>query len=379
VLAAASTGVRPIWSSGSSTRMASFPLLPGVESLGVLADHDAAGAGERAAREVEARWRAAGTEVRIFMWEKLGDINDAIRQGAAMGSSPEETLAHLGMREISRHPSELSQASEQTDGFLTHSPRASSSCFAQKIEEIADERRPAEVPVPRGERAKLSDIRNHSPRSTTPHRRPLIFADPSTLAAALCGRLVGPNQWLGLCPCHKDREASLSIPCGRNGSTVIKCHARCKQGDVLGEVRRLGFRLDREPPPELRRARRPPSVSTSVALAACNLSEHRMFELLRSEDAKNADDALLVTYNQFCEAGIRRSSISPGLRAMDALGLITVERAPFNIRKHRYELNQYRLAHGWQLFEPKPTSPQARKAMLAKAREAAKSARKSEG
>jgi hypothetical protein len=155
--------------------MASFPLLPGVESLGVLADHDAAGAGERAAREVEARWRAAGTEVRIFMWEKLGDINDAIRQGAAMGSSPEETLAHLGMREISRHPSELSQASEQTDGFLTHSPRASSSCFAQKIEEIADERRPAEVPVPRGERAKLSDIRNHSPRSTTPHRRPLIF------------------------------------------------------------------------------------------------------------------------------------------------------------------------------------------------------------
>ena len=53
---------------------------------------------------------------------------------------------------------------------------------------------------------------------------------------------------------------------------------------------------------------------------------------------------------------------------MEALGLITVERAPFNIRTHRYEPNQYRLAHEWQRFEPKPTSTQARKAMLAKAR-----------
>jgi hypothetical protein len=93
----------------------------------------------------------------------------------------------------------------------------------------------------------------------------------------------------------------LSIRCGRNGGTVIKCHAGCEQEDVRGEVRRLGFRLDREPPPKLKRARRPPSVSTSVALAACTLTEHRIFELLRSENAKNADDALLVTYNQFCE------------------------------------------------------------------------------
>jgi hypothetical protein len=201
-LAAASIGLRPIWSTGSNTRMAAFPLLPGVESLGILADHDAAGAGERGARDVDARWRAAGIEVRILMWEKLGDINDALRQGAAMGSSPEEILAHLRMDEISRRPPELSQASEDKHGFLTRSPRPSSSSFAQKVEEIADERRPVEVPVPRGERAKFSDMRHQNPRRTTPHQRPLIFADPSTLAAALCGRPVGPNQWLGLCPRH---------------------------------------------------------------------------------------------------------------------------------------------------------------------------------
>src|ERR1700677_426637 len=102
--------LKPRWlrrrsASDPSGRRAQIPAwlrsrCSGVESLGILADHDAAGAGERAAREVEARWRAAGTEVRIFMWEKLGDINDALRQGAAMSSSPEEILAHLRMHEI---------------------------------------------------------------------------------------------------------------------------------------------------------------------------------------------------------------------------------------------------------------------------------------
>ena len=169
----------------------------GVESLGILADHDAAGAGERAAREVEARWRAAGTEVRIFMWEKLGDINDALRQGAAMSSSPEEILAHLRMHEIPKGPSKLSQASEDKDGFLRHSPQPSSSSFAQKVEEIADELRPVEVLVPRGERAKLSDMRNQNPRRTTPHQRPLIFADhrhsPRRFAAAQSDQISGPG------------------------------------------------------------------------------------------------------------------------------------------------------------------------------------------
>ena len=196
-LAALSIGLRPVWSTGSNTNMAKFPLLAGVESLTILADHDAAGAGERAAREVEARWRAAGTEVRILKWEKLGDINDALRQGAAMGSSPEEILAHLRMYEIPRRRSELSQSNEDKDGFLTHSPQPSSSCFAQKVEEIADEQRPVEVPVPRGERAKLSDMRNQNPRRTTPHQRPLIFADhrhsPRRFAAAQSDQISGPG------------------------------------------------------------------------------------------------------------------------------------------------------------------------------------------
>jgi hypothetical protein len=297
-----------------------------------------------------------------------------------MNLSPEELLAHLRMHEIPTpaRRSERSQVSEDRDDFLGHSPEASSPCCGQNVEAIADERCTVDVPVQRDERAKPSGMRSHDARSSTRHQRTLIFADPQTLAKALCGRSGGPKQWVGLCPCHADREASLSIRWGRNGGTVIKCHAACKQEDVLEKVRQLGFRLDREPPQKMNRTRRPVSVSTSVAFAACNLSERRMFDLLQ-ERAKNPNGPLFVTYNEFCGHSVRRASIPAGLRAMEALGLITVRRSPYSTRKRRYETNQYRFVERWQLLEPKSGSPQARKAMLARARKVAANARKSEG
>jgi hypothetical protein len=379
-LAALSIGLRPVWSTGSNTNMAKFPLLAGVEALTILADHDASGAGERAAREVELRWRQAGREVRIFMWEKVGDINDALRHGSAMSLSPEERLILLGMRETRRLQlsSEAPPANEGKDSFAPHLPELSASYFGQPLEAISDEGCPVEDLAQKDKRAKLPSRRRHDSGKTTQQQRPLIFVDPPTLAAALHGRLGGPKQWVGLCPCHPDHNTSLSIRWERNGGTVIKCHAACKQEDVLEKVRQLGFRLDREPQPKMNRTRPSVSVSTAVAIAACNLSERRMFDVLRSERAINPDGALFVTYNQFCERGVRRSSIPGGLRAMEALGLITVQRAPFSGRRQRYEMNQYWLAEGWQLFEPKAASPQARKAMLAKAREVAGGARKSE-
>ena len=47
----------------------------------VLADNDANGAGERAADEVAARWAQAGREVRVIIWDGIGDINDALKRG----------------------------------------------------------------------------------------------------------------------------------------------------------------------------------------------------------------------------------------------------------------------------------------------------------
>jgi len=81
-LAGMSIGLRPMWSTGSSGLMASFPVLSGIEALSVMVDHDTNGAGERAAREVEARWLAAGRrrdDVKLLLRDTLGDLNNALR------------------------------------------------------------------------------------------------------------------------------------------------------------------------------------------------------------------------------------------------------------------------------------------------------------
>jgi len=59
--------------------MRSFPLLSGIEALNVIVDNDLSGAGERAAREVEARWLAAGREVNLLRSDAPGDLNDALK------------------------------------------------------------------------------------------------------------------------------------------------------------------------------------------------------------------------------------------------------------------------------------------------------------
>jgi CHC2 zinc finger/Toprim domain len=81
-LAAMSIGLRPMWSTGSTSMMASFPVLCSVEALNIIVDHDANGAGEKAAREVEARWRTSGREVNLLRSDALGDLNDALKGGA---------------------------------------------------------------------------------------------------------------------------------------------------------------------------------------------------------------------------------------------------------------------------------------------------------
>jgi hypothetical protein len=375
-------GLRPVWSTGSGTIMAKFSVIAGIEALTILADNDASGAGERAAREVEARWRQAGKEVRIIMRDKVGDINDALKGQAAIALSPEENLILLGMREMQTLEllSEAAPISEDKPDFGGPAQEASLSRSRRFIDVRAIDGGgyPVEDPTQMSHRAKLSGRRRHHGASDAPQQTPLSFADPPTLAKALDGGPHGRRQWMGHCPCHPDREASLSIRWGRNGGTVAKCHAGCKQEDLLAAVHRLGFGLDREPPRKAKYPRRPAPVSTSIAFIACNLSERRMFDLLQSEMTKNPDGAVRVTYNQFCGAGVRRSSISPGLRAMETLGLITVQRAPFNTRERRYDTNLYKLVERWRAFEPKNGSPKARKATLAYAREVAANARKSE-
>jgi hypothetical protein len=107
-LAAMAIGLRPMWATGSTSLMKGFPILPGIETLNVIADHDENRAGERVAEEVVARYRAAKIiardekvwragsgefvvfpyrvftlQARILRSAVLGDLNDAVMRKAA--------------------------------------------------------------------------------------------------------------------------------------------------------------------------------------------------------------------------------------------------------------------------------------------------------
>jgi putative DNA primase/helicase len=74
-------GLRPMWSTGSTSIMAKLPVLSGIECITILADRDENRAGEKAAREAGQRWREAGREVRVRTPLEPGDFNDITMRG----------------------------------------------------------------------------------------------------------------------------------------------------------------------------------------------------------------------------------------------------------------------------------------------------------
>ena len=79
-MAARSLGLRPTWALGSAGAVATFPVLAGVQTLTILAEHDDASA--RAVYACGARWHAAGHEVLVNRPNGGKDLNDAIRRAA---------------------------------------------------------------------------------------------------------------------------------------------------------------------------------------------------------------------------------------------------------------------------------------------------------
>jgi hypothetical protein len=57
------TLLTPAWATGDAGHLENFPVLPGIEALTVLVDHDENGRGQRATAECARRWTAAGREV----------------------------------------------------------------------------------------------------------------------------------------------------------------------------------------------------------------------------------------------------------------------------------------------------------------------------
>ena len=74
---AVATAYTPVWSCIDAGNLAAFPVLEGIESLLIVADHD--DAGMRAANACADRWHSAGREVRIAVPPKGMDANDLAR------------------------------------------------------------------------------------------------------------------------------------------------------------------------------------------------------------------------------------------------------------------------------------------------------------
>lgn len=84
-------GLAPVWATMTSGNMKAFPVLPGIETLGIFADNDIARlqggtlvqAGNHAAQECAARWIAEGREAMVWLPPDIGtDFNNLIQKGA---------------------------------------------------------------------------------------------------------------------------------------------------------------------------------------------------------------------------------------------------------------------------------------------------------
>lgn len=72
-------GFRPVWALGSAGAIGSFPVLPGIDALTVLAETDDSGANAQAIQTCGNRWAAEQREVIVATPRVAGDMNDALR------------------------------------------------------------------------------------------------------------------------------------------------------------------------------------------------------------------------------------------------------------------------------------------------------------
>ena len=78
----AALGFGLAWAVLDVGNLGGLPVLPGVEALTIVADHDEAGA--RAADACGRRWADAGCEVRVWKAPARGaDLNDYAREATA--------------------------------------------------------------------------------------------------------------------------------------------------------------------------------------------------------------------------------------------------------------------------------------------------------
>ena len=78
-LSAIALGLAPAWAVGDAGELGRFPVLPGIDALTILIDHDENGCGQSQAAKCRDRWLAADREVLTVIPDRIGaDINDLL-------------------------------------------------------------------------------------------------------------------------------------------------------------------------------------------------------------------------------------------------------------------------------------------------------------
>ncbi|OAF11782.1 hypothetical protein AYJ54_07940 [Bradyrhizobium centrolobii] len=77
-LAGRQLGFRPVWALGSAGAIGTFPVLPGIDALTILAETDDGGANARAIKTCGTRWAAEQREVIVATPRAAGDMNSAL-------------------------------------------------------------------------------------------------------------------------------------------------------------------------------------------------------------------------------------------------------------------------------------------------------------
>ena len=96
-LSATMLGFGSTWSVIDAGGIAKFPVLPEIERLTIIVDHDVSGVGQKAAAECRARWTASGRYVRTVMAVTPGDdLNDVWRE--RKGESKQNSNGNLKAR-----------------------------------------------------------------------------------------------------------------------------------------------------------------------------------------------------------------------------------------------------------------------------------------
>jgi putative DNA primase/helicase len=78
-LAGKQMGLQPVWSVLSTSGIASFPVLPGIDGLHIFCENDINGASARAVRTCGDRWHEVGRQVLTVRSYEGNDLNDELR------------------------------------------------------------------------------------------------------------------------------------------------------------------------------------------------------------------------------------------------------------------------------------------------------------